>query len=518
MKISKKLKNIILTFLIPILLGFIQPILQAQSHYNGYYNPDSLSQVTISGTAIIDSSFMHPMYYLDENNDGTAEFILNFGPYWYEPDGGTDLRPHDGEAITVTGGLQNVSDSIDILVVYEINGKNWRDAYEPMWNNMGHHSHTGGHHEGDCQGYAFGFDHDTLTSISLSGTALVDTTFIMGSYYLDQNGDGLPDYFLNFGPPWYEPGNGAQRPQNGDQINIVGGLINNDSIPVVIVFELNGVEWRDSNSIGNHFGGGWAHRNMTDSLFIHATFDDNDWMVVRPGWYNSGGMHGGGMMTDSLFFQMMEVYPQNIPNTGNENVFAGYEIGVFLPDGQNNMWNGGGCGGMMNFNSNVDFNLHFTLKQISKFNISTNQIQAKYWDSQSNSWQEVANTTVNITSGTVNFNLSSASNYIILTTDQITGIEDEGNKKLVNNYSLSQNYPNPFNPSTLIKYKLPENGFVSLIVYDLLGDEVATIIKQQQVAGSYTVSFNAENLTSGVYFYQLKSGNFLQVKKMLLLR
>ena len=512
-----KSKATVIVFML-MLFGFIQSNLNAQNHDYGYFNPDSLTQITVSGTAIVDSSFMHPMYYLDENNDGTADYVLNFGPYWYEPSEGTAVRPENGETITVNGGLNNVSDTLDIVVVYEINGEFWRDAYEPMWDDMGHHMHSGGHHQGDCQGYAFGFDHDTLTNITINGTALVDTTFIMGSYYLDQNGDGLPDYFLNFGPPWYEPDNGAQRPKNGDQVNIMGGVINNDSIPMVIVYQINGVEWRDSNSIGTHLGGGWAGRNMSDSLFIHSTFDDEDWMVVHPGWYNGGGMHGGGMMTDSLFFQMMEVFPQNIPFADTENVFAGYEIGVFRPDGQNNMWNGGGCGGMMNFNSNIDFNLHFTNKQINESNISADNIHAKYWDSQSNSWQDIPNSTVNVSTGMVNFNLSSVSNYIILTSNQVTGVEDEGNNKLVNNYNLSQNYPNPFNPSTLIKYQLPENGFVSLKVYDVLGKEVATIINQQQTAGNYSVNFNAVNLTSGVYFYQLKSGNFVQVKKMILLR
>ncbi|GBD92162.1 hypothetical protein BMS3Abin04_02896 [bacterium BMS3Abin04] len=517
--------------LVLILLGFTQQNLQAQNHNDGYFNPDSLTQVTLSGTAIVDSSFMHPVYYLDTNSNGTADYILNFGPYWYKPDEGTATRPADGETITVTGGLHNVSDSLNIVVVYKINGEFWRDAYEPMWDNMGHHSHSGGHHQGDCQGYAFGFDHDTLTNITISGTALVDTTFIMGSYYLDQNGDNLPDYFLNFGPPWYVPGNGAKRPENGEQINIAGGLINNDSIPMVIVYRINGVEWRDSNSIGNYLGGGWADRNMSDSLLIHSTFDDNDWMRIQPGWYNSGGMHGGGMMTDSLFFRMMEVFPQNIPYTENEDVFAGYEIGVFLPDGSNNMWNGGGCGGMMNFNSSIDYNLHFSEEQIAGLNISANNIQAQYWDPQSNSWQVVSNASVNLSTGTVSFNLSTVSNYLILTTSPVTAVEYEGNDNLINSYSLSQNYPNPFNPTTVIKYSIQappasshlakgmnDAGFVSLKVYNVLGEEVATLVNKEQAPGSYEVIFDAANLTSGIYFYQLKIGNFLQVRKMILLR
>ncbi len=87
-----------------------------------------------------------------------------------------------------------------------------------------------------------------------------------------------------------------------------------------------------------------------------------------------------------------------------------------------------------------------------------------------------------------------------------------------NSYALEQNYPNPFNPSTTIKYSLPSNSTVSLKVYNLVGQEVATLINSYQSSGEYTVSFNASNLSSGVYFYRLESGSFNVVKKMLLIK
>ena len=85
-------------------------------------------------------------------------------------------------------------------------------------------------------------------------------------------------------------------------------------------------------------------------------------------------------------------------------------------------------------------------------------------------------------------------------------------------YSLSQNYPNPFNPVTAIKYSIPNEGFVSLKIYNVLGSEVATLVNEFKNAGSYNVSFNAENLSSGVYYYKLKSGTFVETKKMILLK
>lgn len=101
-----------------------------------------------------------------------------------------------------------------------------------------------------------------------------------------------------------------------------------------------------------------------------------------------------------------------------------------------------------------------------------------------------------------------------------TSVEQTG--ELANNYELSQNYPNPFNPSTTIKFSIPESGFVSLKVYDLLGKEVASVVYEELNAGSYTVSFDAskssQNLSSGIYFYRLEANNFVQTKKLTLIK
>ena len=85
-------------------------------------------------------------------------------------------------------------------------------------------------------------------------------------------------------------------------------------------------------------------------------------------------------------------------------------------------------------------------------------------------------------------------------------------------YVLNQNYPNPFNPSTTIKYEIPEISFVNIKVYDVLGNEVVTLINEEQTVGSYEVEFNTTELTSGIYFYQLQAGSFVETKKMILLK
>jgi len=86
-------------------------------------------------------------------------------------------------------------------------------------------------------------------------------------------------------------------------------------------------------------------------------------------------------------------------------------------------------------------------------------------------------------------------------------------------FSLEQNYPNPFNPSTKIQYNVPENSFVSLKVYNTIGQEVASLVNNVVPAGSHEITFDASKLNSGVYFYTLKSGsNFVQTRKMILMK
>ncbi|HEX2983040.1 MAG TPA: T9SS type A sorting domain-containing protein, partial [Ignavibacteriales bacterium] len=96
------------------------------------------------------------------------------------------------------------------------------------------------------------------------------------------------------------------------------------------------------------------------------------------------------------------------------------------------------------------------------------------------------------------------------------GIDDEDMAPAV--YSLSQNYPNPFNPSTLIKYSVAQSGMVELKVYNMLGQEVKTLVNEIKNAGRYEVKFSAVELSSGVYIYRIKSGSFVQTKKLMLIK
>ncbi|RPI05026.1 MAG: T9SS C-terminal target domain-containing protein [Ignavibacteriae bacterium] len=85
-------------------------------------------------------------------------------------------------------------------------------------------------------------------------------------------------------------------------------------------------------------------------------------------------------------------------------------------------------------------------------------------------------------------------------------------------YSISQNYPNPFNPTTTISFALPQSGFTTLTVYDILGREVHMLLNKKVEAGIHEINFDATNFQSGVYFYKIQSGNFSQIKKMVFMK
>lgn len=93
-----------------------------------------------------------------------------------------------------------------------------------------------------------------------------------------------------------------------------------------------------------------------------------------------------------------------------------------------------------------------------------------------------------------------------------------GYNTLPSQYILEQNYPNPFNPSTIINYAIPKSGLVTINVYDVLGRKVESLVNEDKLPGNYKITFNSGKLSSGVYFYQLESGDFISIKKMLLIK
>ncbi|MBT8387328.1 MAG: T9SS type A sorting domain-containing protein, partial [Ignavibacteria bacterium] len=143
-------------------------------------------------------------------------------------------------------------------------------------------------------------------------------------------------------------------------------------------------------------------------------------------------------------------------------------------------------------------------------NFSTNNIvtvPVVYWNIWSEYWQVYDSD--NISSwGTGNFdNISNPTN-----------VEENELEYTIDTYRLSQNYPNPFNPSTTIRYEVPTDTYVSLIVYDMLGNEVERLVDSEKPTGVYEVKFEIENLATGIYIYRINTGEFSESKKMVFLK
>ncbi|MFA6980194.1 MAG: M1 family aminopeptidase [Ignavibacteriaceae bacterium] len=121
-----------------------------------------------------------------------------------------------------------------------------------------------------------------------------------------------------------------------------------------------------------------------------------------------------------------------------------------------------------------------------------------------------------VVNGTVSAIQFDPNNFILKNSSVTVGVEDE--KLVLDKFELFQNYPNPFNPETVIRYQLPTKSFVSLKIFDVLGKEIAVLVNQENEPGLHQVKFDGSLLSSGLYFYVLKSGNFSNSKKLLLLK
>jgi hypothetical protein len=322
----------------------------------GPHRGDSLVVVDLNGIAIVvPGDSLHPRhvrYFLDVNGDGTPDYQLEFGPPWYEPPTVPPVgahRPANGDTISIRGGLFTYT-TPPMVVVYDINGLFWRRPF------LGHGGHGGGdHHRNGC-------NPDSVTRIEAEGTALVQTApgyhGARSMYALDTDANGTPNYFLDFGAPDYVPPSGATRPANGDAIAIVGGEVYcpNAMIPIVIVYEINGLVWRE------------------------------------PG--DTVGM--GAEVVDAV----------------NEPVSVGAPL----------------------------------------------------------------------------------------------------------SYVMARNFPNPFNPTTTIQYSIPVSGNVQLTVFDITGRQVATLVNTRQAAGSYAVSWDGSQAASGIYFYRLNVGDHTVTNRMVLMK
>jgi hypothetical protein len=197
--------------------------------------------------------------------------------------------------------------------------------------------------------------------------------------------------------------------------------------------------------------------------------------------------------------------------TSGTNIFAGTNSGVFLSTNHGTNW--------------LQINNGLTDTNIFSFAVSGTSVFAgtgsgvfQYIDKN---WKQTGLNNMSIYSLAVNETFIFAGGDIggvwKRPLSELVYVAKEENK-VPKNYSLSQNYPNPFNPSTNIKYSIPKSSLVSIKVYSILGNEIKTLVNEEKPAGNYDLTWNASSLPSGVYFYRIYAGSFVETKKMILMK
>ncbi len=337
---------------------------------------------------------------------------------------------------------------------------------------------------------------DSLAVVTVSGTARVDSSVFHFRYLLDENNDGSSDYQLGFGPFWYEPPSGAARPSDGEAITIKGGLVTQHIPPLIIVFEINGLVWRDSTG-APPWSGRWVHRNAPDTTLVFCPTDSLDWIGYPP-----QSMHGM-MFPDSIFCQFEEVHPDSLPGMIDSTMFEGYYSEIIRDHGRHMRGRM-----MMSFNRDISIQFHYDENELHRRGFAEESMHLMFFDDDQ-TWKTLA-ATINTGANTVQVNASSLSTYYALSASPVTSVDDSSPLAPAE-FTLFPNFPNPFNPQTTIRYQLKQDADIRLSIFDITGREVRLLFSGRQRAGDHSAIWDgADNsgkiVASGIYFVKLQDG------------
>lgn len=473
--------------------------LAQDQHHNKKAWPDSLVSVTLEGTVIIDDTHENA-YFLDVDGDDVADYNLAFGPDWYVPESGA-VRPADGDQVTIVGSV-NPRPTVPVVIVFEINGLVWREAIENWWR-----------HQDWC---------DSLEVITVTGTVMVDTTYFYLHFYLDENGDGEPDYFLSFGPPWYEPESGATHPQEGETVTIEGALKEGEEIARLVVLKINDLLWREAQGPAP-WTGGWLDKENQKHKRIHSPIDSLSWIEFPPGAMKGGG-HSGPQFPDSMFCEFMNVWCDSLPGRP-DSAFAGWHFFFSNPNGKEHPGNNGGRA--VRFIKRLRMQLNICVSDSADQGLgkaNSDSYTLMYWDEQISQWAPVENAIYDAMTQTFTAEPEEVNSYyaVFSSAGSVTSLQSELSA-IPAEFVLRQNYPNPFNPTTTISYNIQNSAMVSLSIFNILGQEVRQLVNEFKESGSYQITWDGhdslgEALPSGFYIYQLKVGNKTETRRMLMMK
>lgn len=391
-----------------------------------------------------------------------------------------------------------------LLVHTTVKAQSWEDG---MYRNGMHQMDWGGQ----------------LPLVVVTGKAIVDSSSVrtvmgvmMGrAYYLDTLGNGSRSLQLFFGPYWYAPASGALRPTNGQTITIKGGRMSLLNPPMVAVYEINGKKWRDSVGVPG-WSGRWMNRNISDSARIYCPTDSLSYMGFGRGFMGSGMMGGGMMWPDSLFGEFEQMHPDSLPGISPGRAIMGFHMESYNPQGTMMMLGGMQGHGGMGFQSGIRMRFRVHPDSLRGHGMVMSQIILLYLETD-NQWKTAAGQSIDLSSNSISIVSTNVYSFYALASSAATSAENQTGD-VPSALTLSQNYPNPFNPSTMISYSIAQRGFVTLRVYNSLGEQIVSLVSQQLEPGTYSVQWNASHVASGVYLYRLENDGSVLSRKMLLVK
>ena len=297
----------------------------------------------------------------------------------------------------------------------------------------------------------------------------------------------------------------------------VGWTVANEWLKYTVNVQSSGTYQVEARVASANSGGSFKvevdGNDITGNISVPNSGGWQTWQsVTSKNFQLSAGIHTIRIFIVSGNFNLNKIYILP-PNTGTS-------IKVLSPNGEE-MWSPG------------------SIHEITWQSFKSNSVQIGFTSDGGKFWSYISKETPAIF-GSVRWKVpaiaSSDCKIMVLDTDNktindvsdssftIVNVDAVNLNTKISGYVLNQNYPNPFNPSTIISYSLPSRKYVTLKVFDQMGNEVATLVNSEQVAGNHSVQFDASNtsenkkLASGIYFYKLKAGNFMQVKKLMLLK
>ncbi len=416
---------------------------------NGGGHHNDWDSIAVTGTVDIDTimddrGMVFIRYELDTDGDGEPNWVLDFGPPNYDPGNGA-TRPDDGDVVTITGMVRdNNPFGPDMIWVMTINGLFWREG--PDGNGGG----GGGHHG------------DSLEVVSLEGVAIViqEDPARPARYFIDVDADGAADYRLCFGPPWYNPPGGAQRPNDGDEITIVGGLLAYGEPQMVVVYEINGMFWRQPGR--GHGGHGGDGRGCNPDSLVRTEAAGSAIVRTNDGQHTHYFLDTDGNAEPNYILDFGR--PDYDPGNGATRPEDGDEVFI--------------VGGM------------FDCDRVPFPVIVVYEINGMFWRQPGD---------------TVGLGAP-------------LSVTDPVPLEVPATHLTASNYPNPFNPVTTIEYSIPAASLVTIRVFDLLGREVELLFDGFQSSGTYRLQWNAGDNATGIYFYEVRAGGQSFIQRMLLMK